>query len=327
MHLSYSEHVPRYQLHVVHGGRTKDLVVGNLEKSETHLRAKTGELIRAQVWNLTSNALFYKAFEMERDWNPCGREFDFKPLPSANDIQMMGMSIATQAKRYPFHLKGQYEQIRFNPETERWVQTIGISDKAYRLEVGKPVCKPGEPPRAKSLKALRELAIYQVIDSGQDSEDERLICVARKQHFAGALGYDMKMRQVERPYLGVQIVRPDKKAGSLPTSEDNHEAASSLDPMLDTRDTIILLMCLAWSEETMSEIPDMFQRFRTAMSRERGDPGSAEDLGFSPQWDAYDVMQRLRDVPHALLHLWAEEGPSSALDLEEVRIHGQPMPV
>lgn len=307
MRLSHSEHVPRYQLHVVVDGKTRQWIVGHMEKTETHLRAKPGEFVRVQVWKLTCNSMVMepRRSALQRKSQPCMSAVRNRPTPSASDMQMMGMTIATQAKLDPLvsRSKKDNEPVKFDLKSERWVQTIAVDNRAYKLNV--------EPPRQLEKQrgghhhpSMKSMNVLRILYRGKK------VCVARKQRFAGALG------KVEQPYLGVQI-KPSETAENKAKAGGEDERGDRLKALLDVHGLMLLLMCLAWSEETMSPQIDMTDRFVHAMRTEAGDQGSAEDLGLSVQWDTDDVRQRLKHIPYALLHGWNDEQRPGDADEEE----------
>merc|ERR1719454_619096 len=102
-------------------------------------------------------------------------------------MEQMGMTIATQAKNPNIGVAG----LEGKKADERWVQTIGVSSKNYKLSV--------EPPQGneKHHRNLEDISVLRILYQGKK------VCVARKQRFAGTLG------KVCRPYLGVQI-KPSK---------------------------------------------------------------------------------------------------------------------
>jgi len=288
MRLSHSEHIPRYQLHVVQYGKTKQWIVGHMEKTETHLRAKPGEFIRVQVWKLTSNSMVWehRRSALQRNNQLCMTAVKPRPTPSASDMIMMGMTIATQAK-LDQHSSSTAAKTKFDPSTERWVQTICVDNGAYKLMV-----EPSKNPD-KQHKNMKQMNAVRVLYRGKK------VCIARKQRFAGALG------KVEQPYLGVQIKPTDRQEPAEMSGAVDDETAM-LSSLLDTHGLMLLLLCLAWSEETMSPQQDMTDRFVTAMRANPGDPGSAEELGLSVQWDQDDVKQRLKHIPYVAFHSWSD---------------------
>merc|ERR1711957_824649 len=67
----------------------------------------------------------------------------------------------------------------------------------------------------------------------------------------------------------------------------------------------MLLMCLAWSEETMSPQTDMSHRFIEAMRAPMSSAHSAIGRGLSLQWDTEELKQRIKHAEHYLrLHNW-----------------------
>lgn len=296
LRLSHSEHVPRYQLHVVRHGKTKQWVVGHMEKTETHLRAKPGEFVRVQVWKLTCNAIVMEARRsaLQRKSRPCMNAVRSRPTPSATDMQVLGLAITTQAKldqlpKRPGDLPG--EPAKFDKGSEKWVQTMGVDNRAYKLAV--------EPPRNsdKMHKSIKSMNVLRALYRG------RKVCVARKQRFAGTIG------QAEQPYLGVQIKPTEVEAASASSGprEVYEEDGVELESLLDTSGLMLLLLCLAWSEETMSPQTDLTNRFIEAMRADAGAHGSASELGLSVQWDTDDVRQRLKHVDFARFHTWGEQ--------------------
>jgi len=299
MRLSHSEHVPRYQLHVVHLGKTTQWIVGHMEKTETHLRAKPGEFVRVQVWKLTCNSMVWeqRRSALHRQSNPCIGAVKSRPTPSASDMLMMGMTIATQGKR-----KVDVQEtggLMDDDETERWVQTIGVDNKAYKLTV--------EPAKTldKQHRSMKSMNVMRVLYRGKK------VCTARKQRFAGALG------KVEQPYLGVQIKPSEKKTDHDADADGDGGGMSVLQSLLDTHGLMLLLLCLAWSEETMSPQRDMTERFIAAMTAMPGEPGSADDLGLSVQWDTDDVKKRLKHIPYAAFHNWVERVGQNVQEQED----------
>lgn len=287
LRLSHSEYVPRYQLHVVKDRKIMPWIVGHMEKRETHLRAKPGEFVRVQIWNLTCNSMVMekRRSARQRKSRPCMRAVKERPTPSAIDMQTRGMSIAVQAKM-DLEADGDdaEEAARFDPATERWVQMIGVDTSLYKISI--------EPARGgENHTSMKSMSVMRILYKGQK------VCVARKQRFAGALG------RVEQPFLGVQI-KPPEPAEQVPTDESQPD---SLQLLLDTNSLMLLLMCLAWSEETMSPQVDMTPRFIQAMRARPGEAGSAQDCGLSVQWDTEDVKSRLKSYNYAKLYNWNKE--------------------
>eukprot|EP00747_Dinoflagellata_sp_TGD_P185691 gnl/TRDRNA2_/TRDRNA2_42356_c0_seq1.p1 gnl/TRDRNA2_/TRDRNA2_42356_c0~~gnl/TRDRNA2_/TRDRNA2_42356_c0_seq1.p1 ORF type:complete len:374 (-),score=79.25 gnl/TRDRNA2_/TRDRNA2_42356_c0_seq1:103-1224(-) len=290
LRLSHNEHVPRYQLHIVSAGKTRQSVVGHLEKTETHLRAKPGEFVRVQVWKACCSTVVMekRRSALNRTGGPCPGQSAVRdrPTPSAQDMQLMGMTIATQAKLDQY--TDDEGRVRYDPSTERWNQTIAVDNKAYKLSIEQPAASEN----LKFHQSLESINVLRIICRGKKE------AVARKQRFAGALG------RMCQPYLGVQIKPPDDE----PADADDDEAMEDPDlkSLLNVSGLMVLLLTLAWSEETMSPLGDMSQKFITAMRAQPGEQGSAEDIGLSVQWDTDDVQQRLAHLPFAVLHNWNE---------------------
>lgn len=305
LRLSQNAHVPRYQLQVVAQGKTKEWVIGHMYKTETHLRTKPGEFIRVQVWNLTSNGMEWveRRNSLHRRGGLLGSAVQQRPTPKASDMKMMGMAITTQAKLEPQKQnageKGR-QRVRYDKETERWVQSIAVDDPNYRLtidKVEKPKGEKGDEDEEQRLHSrLEGMSVLRI------RHKKKIVCVAKKQRFAGTPG------NVCQPFLGVQIA-PTGNAPPEPPDGDLPDLTS----FLDSSGLMLLLLCLAWSEETMSPVVDASQKFINAMRANPGDPGSAEDLKLSEQWNTDDVKQRLRHVPYAVFHNWMGGGD----DLED----------
>jgi len=297
LRLSHSEHVPRFQLHVVYQGKTRQWIVGHMEKTETHLRAKPGEFVRVQVWKVTCNSWVYemRRSALHRKSALCYSAVKERPTPCAEKMEQMGMTIASQARKRP------------GEKDERWVQTIGVSSKNYKLSV--------EPPTTqdKHHKNLEDMNVLRILYQGKK------VCVARKQRFAGCLG------KVCRPYLGVQI-KPSKNE-VVPKENDEDQDDLQGKSLLDTHELMLLLMCLAWSEETMSPTVDRTDHFIQAMRAKEGEQNSADWQGLSVQWNTEDVKDRLKHVPYAQIHNWNDESKSAEEDDDhpEIVIPVQPV--
>lgn len=290
LRLSHSEHVPRFQLHVVYQGKTRQWIVGHMEKTETHLRAKPGEFIRAQVWKVTCNSWVYekRRSALHRKSALCYSAVKERPTPTADKMEQMGMTITTQAINSS---AGSAQAVASRSTSsrdseERWIQTVGVSSKNYKLSI--------QPPSVseKFHSHLEDISVLRILYQGKK------VCVARKQRFAGTLG------KVCRPYLGVQI-----KPSKVEKKDEEEEDADGLEgkSLLDTQELILLLMCLAWSEETMSPTVDRTEHFIQAMRARAGEQGSADWQGLSVQWNTDDVRERLKHVPYAELHNWGAE--------------------
>lgn len=292
LRLSHSEHVPRFQLHVVYQGKTRQWIVGHMEKTETHLRAKEGEFIRVQVWKVTCNSWVYerRRSALHRKSALCYSAVKERPTPTAEKMEQMGMTIATQAKNPNIaagHASSEGAASSESKADERWVQTIGVSSKNYKLSVELP------QSNEKHHRNLEDISVLRILYQGKK------VCVARKQRFAGTLG------KVCRPYLGVQI-KPSKLSEKSGTEAEEQEGLEGKS-LLDTHELMLLLMCLAWSEETMSPTVDRTEHFINAMRARSGEQGSADWQGLSVQWDTGDVRTRLNHVPYAELHNWGAE--------------------
>lgn len=305
LRLSHSEHVPRYQLHVVSNGKTRQWIVGHMEKTETHLRAKPDEFLRVQVWKITCNSWVYekRRSALHRKSHFCFSAVKERPTPTASKMQQIGMTIATQAKcRKKKNDSGQRDD---RESVEEWVQTIGTHDKSYKLSV--------QPPdQERYHRELEDIKVLRILYQGKK------VCVARKQRFAGTLG------KVCQPYLGVQI-RPSKMekkveaAEDLMDSEKNEHKAHPEEgqSLLDTHELMYLLMCLAWSEETMSPTADRTDQFIDAMRKKPGEQMSADWQGLSVQWDTDDVRERLKHVNYAAIHSWDQDARGQDEEEEE----------
>eukprot|EP00929_Paragymnodinium_shiwhaense_P074022 TRINITY_DN37850_c0_g1_i1.p1 TRINITY_DN37850_c0_g1~~TRINITY_DN37850_c0_g1_i1.p1 ORF type:complete len:381 (+),score=70.74 TRINITY_DN37850_c0_g1_i1:121-1263(+) len=286
MRLSHSENVPRYQVHITRSGRMKQWIVGHLEKTETHLRGKPGEFIRVQVWKLCSNSLHIeqRRSALQRTSYPGMNAVKRRATPSASDMRQMGMVIVTQASMDLEKGLSVDEPLRLDKSTEKWVQTIAVDDKAYKVQV--------DPPHSgghyRSLKSINSLKIMH---------KGKKVCLAKKQRFAGAIG------KMEHPFLGVQL-KPSEK--TIEQDEEDDEENLMKESLLDTDGLMLLLICMAWSEETMSDQSDMTANFVKAMRRDPANSTEADDLAV--QWDTSDVKKRLRHVPYASFYDWKKSG-------------------
>jgi len=307
LRLSHSEHVPRYQLHVVYQGKTRQWIVGHMEKTETHLRAKPGEFIRAQVWKITCNSWVYekRRSALHRKGALCFSAVKERPTPTAEKMEQMGMTIATQAKNTSIGWEAAERKSERGRGDERWIQPIGVSSKNYKLSI--------EPPSVndKFHGNVEDINVLRILYQGKK------VCVARKQRFAGTLG------KVCRPYLGVQI-KPSKFEKSDAEKLDEQEGGLEGKSLLDTHELMLLLMCLAWSEETMSPTVDRTEHFIQAMRARAGEQGSADWQGLSVQWNTDDVRERLKHVPYAELHNWGTEADQKPPDEEEFEDDDEP---
>jgi hypothetical protein len=305
LRLSHSEHVPRYQLHMVRDGKVKQWIVGHMEKTETHLRAKPGEFIRIQVWKLSCNSMVMEQGFEPRKGFPCLKPVRRpRPRPSAQDMQMMQIAIATQAKLDEVTTGGAPQ---FDQDSVRWRQTIGVNDSSYKLSI--------EPPHSstnKDHKGIEDINVMRILRRGKK------VCVARKQRFAGALS-----SQVEQPYLGVQI-KPDEEESSKTMASQDEESAP-LKGLLAVDGLMLLLLCLAWSEETMSPHFDLTKRFIKAMY---ASPRATSDRSIKASssvaadaWETEDVRRRLAHLDFEIpLHNWREESRRAALERKQTLV-------
>mmetsp|Transcript_140050 Transcript_140050/g.364020 ORF Transcript_140050/g.364020 Transcript_140050/m.364020 type:complete len:385 (-) Transcript_140050:76-1230(-) len=283
--LSYSEHVPRFQVNVVaEDGSNTNWVVGNLEKQETHLRTKPGEFVRVQVWKLMTNSMDIS------EGKSC--LYGTSAFPSSTDIKILHMAITTQAKADledpgpNTDPTGEPLSPKINASSERWVQTVTVDDPKYEFQA----CTLRTDRSSGPQPQLNDIDILKVWHKG------RKVAIARKQRFAGAWGV------AEQPYLGVQI-RPGE-------NEARHEQGNTNGLFLDTSSLMMLLMCVAWSEETMLSEQDMTSRFSKAMRVQPGLPGSASQLGLSVAWDLDDVKRKLKHRPFTKFYDWDAQYPA-----------------
>lgn len=225
-----------------------------------------------------SNSFFQKAVK-------------YRPTPSAHDMKTMGMAIATQAKMNLIERDGSTSEL--DKDSERWVQTVSPQDSRYKVSL--------EPPREghKLHKQQTHMNVLRILENGKK------VCIARKQQFAGTLG------SVCQPFLGVQIKPPEI------VKADDEMKDPLLQSLLDVNGLMLLLMCLAWSEETMSPVSNMSKKFIDAMRIAPGEAGSASEHNLSVSWNTDDVKQRLHHVPYFNFHNWAAEGTGSAAEGED----------
>mmetsp|Transcript_39895 Transcript_39895/g.87078 ORF Transcript_39895/g.87078 Transcript_39895/m.87078 type:complete len:358 (-) Transcript_39895:119-1192(-) len=285
---SHSESIPRYELHTVDKGEVQKWIVAHLSKSETHYRAKPGEFVRVEVWELASNSMTFESRRRQTAMH-CTTIAD-RPTPSAQDMKMANMCIVTQAKLERLHSRPK-EPDRFDHENQKWVQTITVDRKHLRIVVERKKNRP-EFKRAKDMVNMSIFA------------GEQELCRARKQSFAGTVG------SVEQPYLGVQL-------NNCLSRTSDPIGGEELMGILNTYQLLLLSMCLAWSQSTMTWNTDLSQRFVNAMVANPGDPGSAEEMNLSVQWDTDDVKQRLKHVPHASFYNWVEAKEKEEEDEDE----------
>merc|ERR1712187_775672 len=96
-----------------------------------------------------------------------------RPTPSASDMLTMGMTIATQAKLDQEPQKPGCDtvpdKLPFDKSTERWFQTIGVVNRAYKLIV--------EPPKTQDRihRSMKNTNILRILHKGKK------VCIARKQ--------------------------------------------------------------------------------------------------------------------------------------------------
>lgn len=301
---SHSKYIPRYQVHQMHKGRSQqEWVVGHLEKTETHLRAKPGEFLRVQVWTVTANAIVMKERRGSalRRKACCSRTYK-RPTPDTDKMHTATIAITTQAKLLDTRIDEFTGEQIFVPSSAIWRQTIGTSDSEYSFRV-RPHISPGSKDGPGRPAEMRDMSLLEILHRGEK------VCVARKQDFQG---------EVAQPWLGVQCKKASKRKGrdGGGVAQDMKSAyarsASRVQSERDqtyTRSLYELLMCLAWSEETMSPLRDHTDRFVTAMNEAPGDHGSAVHLGLSVAWDVEDVRQRLRHLPFSVpLIDWNKSG-------------------
>jgi len=282
--LAYSQHVPRYCVNIVKNGKATSCVVGQMEKVETHLRAKDDEFIKVQIWKLTSNSMVWEERRtlLHRNSNSCSNAMKLRPTPSASDMVTMDMAITTQAKAEP------------NPngkdKIQTWTQLIGLDSKAYKVSVEAPKGADKVHRSMKSMSSLRVL--YR----------SRKVGNAMRQRFAGCHG------DIEMPFLGLQI---------KPSEVSQDAGPKSLSSLLDSQGLMLMLMCLAWSEDTMTEDRDKTAEFVKAMMTNPGQPGSASYFGLDKQWVNDPIEPRVRQHPFVAFHNWNEEHPHEDEDEDE----------
>jgi len=288
--LSYSHNVPRYQVLIERGGGATEWVVGHMEKTETHMRVKPGEFIRVQVWRLTCNTMVWekRRSALYRKDSPFTQAVTYRPTPSNQDTITMGMTIATQGF-IPLLEKtkhGSSSKAKLHREEEHWVETVGVEDRTYSVTIDR-THNLRLHTRRKDISKMR-------IHRGGER-----ICTVWKQRFAGALG------AVEHPLLGVQIESSAIETPPTPQTQiqqDLAEDLGNLSSYLDKRGLLLLLMSLAWSEETISDKDSLTPSSFAPMYENPYEADQATNI--TVQWDTNDTMQQLNHIPYLALHDW-----------------------
>mmetsp|Transcript_31664 Transcript_31664/g.73955 ORF Transcript_31664/g.73955 Transcript_31664/m.73955 type:complete len:492 (-) Transcript_31664:46-1521(-) len=332
LRLSHNENVPRYQVHMVQNNRTKEWIVGHLEKMQTHLRTKPGEFMRVQVWKIICNSMVFPktsdANAKEKTW--LGARTRTRPKPSASDMKMITVIICLQAK-----MKMEFDQ-ELGEEvpvqgSERWSQTISVNDPSFRMVLPKPMGESREEDGTLTQSTVqRSTWISQKSSAGgtpgtyidgtskhasrksltkglmRDPDDinvlrilngSRRVCVAKKQLFSRSMG------PISQPFLGVQI-KPEEPKESAEVESESEK--SSVEALLSVQGLMLLLVCLAWSEETLSPSVDATGKFVESMRLPHSAPGSAKRRGLQTNWRTEDMVKRLEHMPFFKFHQWKE---------------------
>eukprot|EP00927_Polykrikos_kofoidii_P015797 TRINITY_DN17072_c0_g1_i1.p1 TRINITY_DN17072_c0_g1~~TRINITY_DN17072_c0_g1_i1.p1 ORF type:complete len:367 (-),score=53.42 TRINITY_DN17072_c0_g1_i1:274-1374(-) len=276
--LSHSEYVPRYQVHVVDGEKTTSWIVGHMEMTNSDLRAKPGEFVRVQCWTLTCNSMV-----LEHKRGPLSTTI--RILPSATDMLTMGVTIALHSKLLKTDVDGKPLE---TPE-ERWVQKIGVSDKAYEVHVHSPV--PYQKDGSKKYKFHKEL---KSMNSMVVKYHGKKVAIVRKQRFDGPLG------SLDQPFIGIQIDPSFDSSGN--------PKESTMRTVLGIRALMTLLLSLVWCEDSLAPPTNTFNRFVKAMHEKSG------SSGFSSTWDMNNIKNRLKHLPYACVHDWPTRKDGSLID-------------
>eukprot|EP00811_Abedinium_folium_P004082 NODE_13757_length_1148_cov_6.780607.p1 GENE.NODE_13757_length_1148_cov_6.780607~~NODE_13757_length_1148_cov_6.780607.p1 ORF type:complete len:279 (+),score=52.99 NODE_13757_length_1148_cov_6.780607:97-933(+) len=243
-----------------------------------HLRAKPGEFLRVEIWKVICNTMVME------DRRCTNHVFGYRtnrdvPAPSAVDMRTMGVSIATQAKiDMAEHPDKQGREV-LEKATETWAQTLSVNSRDYKITIA-----PAQGPKHDKPMSL---SVMHIVHKGTK------VCVARKQQFGGMSG-----NAACQPYLGVQLTPSEKSAQKF--SDD----AMGLQSFLDTQGLLLLLVCIAWSEETVTTNSDLTDKFIQAMRTDSWKKGSANDMGLSVNWDTHTMKERLHHVPYVGIHNW-----------------------
>mmetsp|Transcript_25516 Transcript_25516/g.58919 ORF Transcript_25516/g.58919 Transcript_25516/m.58919 type:complete len:468 (+) Transcript_25516:101-1504(+) len=318
LRLSHNEHVPRYQVHMVKHGKTKQWIVGHLEKTQTHLRTKPGEFMRVQVWKIVCNAMTFPATD-EKDMGKSLLRGSKKPQPSAVDMKVMNMIAVLQGKMVVTD-KGETGEPTPVPGTEIFSHTLSVDDPAFRMVFQRPSSgngdtTPGEGAGARMRSRRMSQSNIQASSPDEASvliilNGSKRVCVAKKQYFSRSLG------QISQPFLGVQI-RPETEAKT--EAADAQPDEDEISSLLNVDGLMLLCMCLAWSEEVMIQSVDASHKFLEAMKLPDSDKGSAKNRGLATGWKTEDMVKRLEHMPFFKYHTWKDEadGEEGGSDSDE----------
>lgn len=270
---SYSDFVPRYEITAV--GIPGISSVGVLDKEESHLRTKLGEFIRVQLWKVRHNSL----------------KFSKHGRATPSETHTFHLVIAQQAKIDTGH--NEYGDILIHSGTERWRETFSAEIPGFQASMA-------EDERFASPEAMDRVNIYW--------KNTRL-GTAKKQGFAGAFGG----REYGRPYIGLELaptLESTKKVGHHSNiSLKSHALINDAIGHLLSPDRLrALMLCLAWSEQTIDLVQDATPSFIQAMRVHPTAPDSAKNKHMPAGWSTADVARHLQVESTAWVHLhkWEE---------------------
>lgn len=292
--LSYSEHVTQCELMVVRDGVTMPWNIGYLERTESHLRVKPRHFVRVEIWKLFACDLVQDESARRLNKRPA------RALP--RDQRQVQVAITTKAdirNEEPLSDSGDSAA-----RTERWQQVVSTDDPDYRLLV--------------ASTSNREMRHLEKLDTLLIKSKGKRVCVARKQYFKADDDHeDMQ------PFLGIRFYGSAQPRGAAADSPSSRSQDDSIQHLLSSEHVMCLLICLAWSSETVSMRTDVTSRFIQAMRIEAGRVGSAVEQGLSVEWDMDDVRRRL---DHADFVEFAMHQPDSDDEQDLQEDEGDPEP-
>lgn len=307
--ISHCEEVPRYQLYLQENREHQ--LVGHMEKSESHLRAKPGEFLRVQVWHISANTLTTEKRRSPHGYAHLCLGIRELPTPTTTGMEKVTMVIAVQGKMKRSTI-GTTGQILVDREGEAWKTTISVDhgSREYAAVVSKKMEDghseyEGAHPTRSSMDTLKIFRTAKGQGNRKDGADNpypwQCVATAKKKYFVRSVNYG----QVQ-PYLGVKLLCQGKRKQLPGKHERVQSAASTLtlavpknDRDIDIEGLLLLMMCLAWSEETIWTEHDIYtEKFEAMMA---GLPDAAV------QWDTTDVANQLKKYPFARLHNWRDD--------------------
>lgn len=296
--ISHCEESPRYHLY----GQDYSLL-GHMEKCETHLRAKPGEFARVQVWQVSANGLSIEKRRSSHGYTHVFRGIQDMLTPTTQNLKKATMVIAVQGL-----IRGQegHGAKMAEDRKENWKTTISIhsADRCYqaltsyhRNEISESR-EPFHPSRA----SMHTLKIFRISES---AKLRQCVAVASKRYFTDTVNYGSL-----QPYLSVRIRKPGSRRIVLDVSANlSMDKQSAKASTRDIEANLLLLLCLAWSEETIWTAHDVHSdHFEKAMN------GSADDCDV--KWDIGDLQKQMWKYPFAKLFNWRTDDASVPEDTD-----------